>query len=374
MHWALTFGSVKGTKLRMHFTFLLFLLWIGLSYYAQGGASAAAGGLTFVLLLFLCVVLHEFGHILAARHFRVGTSEILLLPIGGIARLDRIPERPREELLIALAGPMVTLAIAVVLIVALGGLPDPSQILAAPTGPSIAAQLVYANLALLVFNLVPAFPLDGGRVLRALLSAWLGHLRGTRVAAAIGRGTAVLLGLVGLMAGNLMLVLIAAFIYIAAGAEAGLSRIRASLAGIPARDVMITAFETMAPDAPVSDAAEALIRTGRREFPIVDDEGRFLGLVTHDGIVRSLGDVRTPLDRVMRTDIPQISQWHRLDDSLRLLEAGMPAIAVTGSDGRLVGLITWNVLLDQLLLRRRASHAAALASQAIAPGHPYLFR
>ena len=366
MEWSIKIGTVKGTAIKLHFTFLLFLAWFGIGFYLQGGGAAAIGGITFLLLLFLCVVLHEFGHILAARRFGIRTPDVVLLPIGGISRLERIPEKPREELLIALAGPAVTLAIALVLILLLGRLPDPSAVMGQATGESLLAQLAFANIVLLAFNLVPAFPLDGGRVLRALLAARIGHLRGTQVAAAIGRTAAIVIGLIALLNGHVLLVLIAFFIYVAAGAEAGLAQMRGITSGVPARDAMVTRFERLNESTSVAEAADALIRTSQREFPVVDAAGRMIGVVTRDGIVAALADRpdSTRVSETMKTGIPSLSQWQRLDDSVVLLEQGAPAVGVTDADGRLIGLITWENLVERLMiaqatLRRRAATGTA---------------
>jgi len=354
MGWSIPLGTVKGTAIRLHLTFLLLLAWFAAVSYAEGGRASALARVSFLLLLFLCVTLHEFGHILAARRFGVRTREILLLPIGGMARMERIPERPRDELLVALSGPAVTIAIALVLVLAFGGLPDPEAVFSGVTPRDLLGQLAYANLSLLAFNLLPVFPLDGGRVLRALLASKLGHSRGTEIAAVIGRAAAIILGLVGLAAGNVILVLIAVFIFFAAGAEAGLAQLREITFGVPARDIMITAFESLSPEAPLTDAVEALIRTSQRDFPVIDDAGTLVGLLSRDQIVKALGEMpgQTPVAHVMRSDIPSISEWHRLDDGLDLLESGVPAVAVTGCGNRLVGLITPENLLERMMIAR----------------------
>lgn len=375
MDWSMPIGRVGGTAIRLHFTFFLLLLWLGVAFFIEGGAAAAAGGIAFLILLFLCVTLHEFGHILAARHFGIKTPEIVLLPIGGVSRLERIPEKPREELLMALAGPAVTLAIAISLILVLGGLPDPRTLAERITVRGLFEQLAYANVTLLIFNLLPAFPLDGGRVLRALLAARLGHLRGTQIAASIGKGAAIVFGLIGLMSGNVLLVLIAVFLFVAAGSEAGLAQLRGITFNIPAGEMMLSSFESLSSGAPVTDAAEALLRTSQQAFPIVDDQGRLVGVLARDGIVKALSGngAMTPVDQFMQRDIPTLSQWQRLDDSLELLQGGAPAIAVTGADGRLVGLITWENLLEALMIARaRRAHVRSVARRVVTPAHPYL--
>ena len=344
-------GRVKGTVVRVHWTFLLFLLWIGTAFYFQGGAAAALGGIAFLLLLFVCVVLHEFGHILMARYFGIRTPEVVLLPIGGMSRMERIPDKPRQELLVAIAGPAVSLAIALILIAALGELPNPIKLWPRDPGRSLLVQLAYANLMLLAFNLLPVFPMDGGRVLRALLSSRLGHARGTRIAAAVGQAAAIVLGLTALFAGNIILVLIAIFIYFAAGAEAGLAQMRAATFGMAAADVMVSNFESLLADAPVSDAAEALIRTSQREFPVVDRDGRLVGMLTRDGIIKALRQgPDTPVAEGMQVNIPAVPARHHIDEAVRQLEQGAPAVVVTDSGGRVVGFITWENLMEQLMI------------------------
>ena len=360
-------GAVGGTKIRLHVTLLLFMLLLAALLYRQGGWQAAASGILFFALLFLCVVVHEFGHILAARAFGVRTPEILLLPIGGMARLERIPERPREELLMALAGPAASLALAGVLILILGGLPTMQEAFAASDGRALLAQLAYANLTLLVFNLMPAFPMDGGRVLRALLSARLGRSRGTRIAAAIGQGAAVLLGTAGLLIGHVILVLIAAFVYFAAASEVGLLRLREAVSGLPASELMVSAFEALPADASLQQAADALIRTSQTDLPVVDESGRLLGILTRDRLIAGLSQhgAGAPAAKLMEREVPCVTPWHRFDDVARFLRDGAPAAAVTDPNGRLVGLITRENLLELILLQEARSRHVRTAARRV---------
>src|SRR5712671_5508523 len=220
MFWSLNIGSIAGTQVRIHITFLLFLGWIFISGYASGGSQEAWSSLAFLVLLFMCVLAHEFGHIFMARAFGVSTPDVTLLPIGGVARLERIPEKPHEEFLVAIAGPLVNVAISIVLIAV-----APTHLnvahFAAMESPKVSMidRLAEINLFLAVFNMIPAFPMDGGRVLRALLAIRLGHVRATEIAATIGQWTAFGLGFLGLFSGNPILVFIAIFVYLAAAAE-----------------------------------------------------------------------------------------------------------------------------------------------------------
>jgi Zn-dependent protease len=231
MRNSLRLGTLFGIPVNLHWTFLLLLGFVAFSQaFAYGSVSAALGGVVFVSAIFGCVVLHEFGHALAARRYGIATRDVTLLPIGGVARLERMPDDPRQELVVALAGPAVNVAIAGVLGIwlFLTGFGAASGL--SLTGGSFAARLLSVNLALVVFNMLPAFPMDGGRVLRALLARRLSYVRATDLAATIGRGMAVLFGIAGLM-WNPMLILIALFVWTGAGQEAEMVRRREAFSG-----------------------------------------------------------------------------------------------------------------------------------------------
>ena len=204
-------GTVFGIRIRIHWTFLLLPLWIFSSAVLGGvGISSAISTLIFVFAIFGCVLLHELGHALAARQFDIPTRDITLLPIGGVASLERMPRNPWQELWIAAAGPLVNVAIAIVLLLGL--------FLSAGSQPFL-LQLAYANIALVVFNLIPAFPMDGGRILRSTLALFMDWLVATRIAVFTGKVAAIALGLFGLTSGNPMLIFIGVFVYFAAHSE-----------------------------------------------------------------------------------------------------------------------------------------------------------
>jgi Zn-dependent protease len=354
MPWSLTVGSIAGTAVRIHITFLLFLIWIWAAYYKQGGASVAWDGVTFVALLFLCVLLHELGHVFAARRYGVKTSDITLWPFGGIANLERIPEKPSEELVVAVAGPIVNVVIAAILILLLGATVDP-QHLTQIENPKVGmiAKLAGANLFLAIFNMIPAFPMDGGRVLRALLAIKLGFARATEVAASIGQGLAIALGLIGIFV-NPMLVVIAIFVFLAASGEAGHAQLREVSRGALVADAMITKFETLGPQARVSDAVEALLHTTQKEFPIVDGGGRLRGVLTRDAMIRALKDhgPQASVLEAMQAEVPMIPARAKLEAAVKLLtESGAPVVGVTDAQDRLVGLLTAENLGEMMLVR-----------------------
>ena len=228
MRWSFHLARIAGIEVRVHITFLLLLAFYGWHFHAQGGWGAAAHGVLFIALVFLCVLLHEFGHAFAARRYGILTPDITLLPIGGVARLARIPEKPSEELVVAIAGPLVNVGIALLLFPFVRAEFDPEVL--GIFGPSLLAQLFAANVVLVLFNLIPAFPMDGGRVLRALLAMWLDYVRATRIAARIGQALAVAGGLYGVLHGPPTLVLLAVFVFFAARNEAAHAHSRARAA------------------------------------------------------------------------------------------------------------------------------------------------
>lgn len=354
MPWSLTVGYVYGTAVRIHVTFLLFLVWIWAAYYQRGGAGAAWEGVAFVVLLFLCVVLHEFGHVFAARRYGVKTPDVTLWPFGGIASLERIPEKPSEELVVALAGPAVNVVIALVLMLILGGTTgiehlqdiDNPQV-------SLLAKLAGANIFLVVFNLIPAFPMDGGRVLRALLAMRMSHAQATQTAASIGQALAIGLGVLGIF-GNPMLIIIAVFVFLAAAGEAGHVQMKQAARGVLVQDAMITRFESLDTQASVGDAAEALIRTTQREFPVVDGAGHLRGVVTRDAMIRVLqqsGPQASAME-AMTGDIPTVPARSPLEAALRLLtEKQAPAVGALDASGRLIGLLTAENVGEMMMLR-----------------------
>lgn len=363
MAWSLNIGSIAGTAVRIHFTFLLFLAWIFVASWASGGPDAAWGGLVFMLLLFACVLAHEFGHILTARAFGVPTPDVTLLPIGGVARLARIPEEPWQEFLIAIAGPLVNVAIAILLIVIAGAHFNASDLARMEsTRISLVDRLAEVNLFLAVFNMIPAFPMDGGRVLRALLAIKLGHVRATEIAATIGQLVAFGLGFLGLF-GNPLLIFIAIFVYLAASSEAHLVAIRAMSRGVPVSAAMKTDFATLAPDEHIDAAINTLLHTSQSEFPVVDADRRLVGLLDRDGMIRALKTLG-PDARVadaMAKDVPTVDSRTCLEDAFRILqEKSTPAIGVVDRAGKLVGLITSETVGEMLMLQNAMPRGARI--------------
>jgi stage IV sporulation protein FB len=354
MGWSLNIGSVAGTAVRIHLTFLLFLGWIFGAAYASGGSDAAWTSLIFIVLVFLCVLLHEFGHIFTARAFGVQTPDVVLLPIGGVARLERIPEKPREEFLIAIAGPLVNVVIAGVLLLFAGADVSSNAAMAAVDNTKIPMvdRLAAVNLFLALFNLIPAFPMDGGRVLRALLSTRLGFVRATEVAASIGQGFAFLLGFIGLFY-NPILIFIAIFVYLAAASEAHMVALRTVSRGVPVMAATMTRIATLKPDAPIEEAVQVLLQTAQGEFPVVDEANRPVGLLVRADIIRALKELgpNAQVHQAMSPDIAVVDRRKPLDEAVRTMqERSLPAVAVVEPDGRLAGLISTETIGELMML------------------------
>jgi stage IV sporulation protein FB len=354
MLWSIPVARIAGTVVRLHVTFLLFLVWIGAGQWRAGGQAAAVEGVLFMILLFACVLAHEFGHIFAARRYGIRTPDVTLWPIGGVASLERIPDKPREELVVALAGPAVNVGIAAVLFLVLGAGVDEAAITEMENPRAgILARLAAANIFLVVFNLIPAFPMDGGRVLRALLAMRRPHAEATRIAARIGQGAAFLFALAGLF-GNPMLIVIGLFIYLAATAEAQHVAFSDGTQSLPVHAVMVNRVEALSPAATLDDAVELLLRTSQKEFPVVDGSGRPRGLLTRDSLILALrrGSPATPVLEVMARDIPAIRDWQPLEAGLKALNAAKaPALMVLDADGRFVGLLTPENVGEMMMIR-----------------------
>lgn len=342
--------SLVGVPVRFHFTFVLlavFLVAIGLE--GPSGAEAAI----YVLALFVCILLHELGHAIVARRYGIRTHEIVLFPIGGVARLERNP-KPHEELWIALAGPVVNIVLAGLLIAAaawISGTVDWDSVFQRKDG-SLLGQVAAGNIVLALFNLLPAFPMDGGRVLRAMLALRMGEDNATALAARSGRALAILMGLFGLISGNFLLVFVAFFVYLGAAQESAVVLGRALTQGIPVSAAMVTDFRTLAHGETIRDAANLLLATSQQDFPIVHGD-KVIGLLGRSTLLRAMaqhgpdGYISGAMDREYTTLSPEMD----LSEAVQLLSEGSGCALVMDHD-RLLGLLTKENLTEFLMLRR----------------------
>jgi len=364
MKWSVPIGRYAGIPVQIHITFLVLLLWIGVSTWrAQQDAGAVIAGVGFILALFLCVLLHEFGHALTARRFGVQTRDITLLPIGGVARLERMPDEPRQELLVAIAGPAVNVVIVLTLaavLTAIGQPLAPDALLAdgSVSPPTFLQQLMGVNIVLIVFNMLPAFPMDGGRVLRALLAMRLDYATATARAALVGKLFATLFAVLGFFT-NPFLMLIALFVWVGASSESAAAQVKGVLDGIPVSHAMLTDFRILAPQDELAHAVELLLAGSQQDFPVADGD-RVLGVLTRQALLEALARQRAHLRVIdaMESDVPRAEAVEMLDSALERLQQSRVRTMPVMERGRLVGLLTMEnvgefVSVHAALARRR---------------------
>ena len=356
MRWSFHIGTIAGIRVELHVTFLLFVLWAALSQgLLTGDVLGAITGVVLLLSVFGCVLLHELGHAMAARRYGIRTRDIVLLPIGGVARLERMPSRPSQEVVVALAGPAVNVVIAAVLALVLTQFRIPS-----PLAAEVVRSLLTVNLLMLGFNLIPAFPMDGGRVLRALLAMRMPYVRATRIAAGIGQGIALLFAVVGFgIFHNPMLIFVGLFVFLMAGEENALARARATMTGFPVRSAMITEFETLEITDPLQRAVDLLMTGSQQDFPVLEN-GAPVGMLSRADLIASLKTVG-PDARVgdaIQRESHMADPGESLEDVFqRMRERRRSALPVV-SGGHLVGMVTTEnvgeLLLVQDALRRHS--------------------
>lgn len=362
MKWQWKLGTFAGIDVFVHATFLLLIGWVGYTHWLEHRTIAkVAEGILFILALFLCVVLHEYGHALTARRYGIKTRDITLYPIGGLARLERMPDKPIEELWVALMGPAVNVVIAALLFVYLyvtNSLVPVSELTVA--SGSFLERLMAVNISLVVFNLIPAFPMDGGRVLRALLAMRMDYVRATQVAANIGQGLAFLFGLVGLFS-NPFLLFIAFFVWIGASQEASMVQMRNSISGIPVTNAMQTKFETLSPSDHLDRVVKLILAGSQQDFPVVED-GQFVGVLTRDDFIRALSEhgQNLPVVDVIRRNVPSVDSHEMVETALmRLQETGAKTLPVMHG-GRFVGLVTSENITEFLMIRSALNAASRI--------------
>lgn len=334
-------GRLWGIDLYVHFTFPLWFLYVAYrSGVEEANWRAAVSSAILFLALFACVLLHEYGHAIAARRYGIRTRDITLMPIGGLARLERMPKDPAQELVVALAGPLVNLVIAFALAIGLWATRTP---LAAPEDwfdvGLLPLRLMWINLGLLGFNLLPAFPMDGGRVLRALLALRWSPVQATRVAARIGQGFAILFALYALRPPtSVSLLALAAFVWLAADGELRSVVLRSRLSGARVRDAVVTDFHSLSPEDPLARAVELMIGSSQQDFPVAVD-GETVGVLSRTRLLQALsrGNDRTRVGDAMGP-VEQIEASAPIEEALDRLAAGGAPLLMVVDEGRVQGL------------------------------------
>jgi Zn-dependent protease/predicted transcriptional regulator len=354
MKWSFKLVRVAGIDVYVHATFFILLLWVSLSYWRiEGTLGAVLSGVGFILVLFTCVVLHEFGHALTARRYGIQTLHITLFPIGGIAAVERMPEVPKHEITVALAGPAVNLFIAFFLWLWLSvtnTMVSTEELTL--TGGSFAQRLMLINIILAVFNLIPAFPMDGGRILRAVLAIRMNHNKATQLAARVGQGFALWLGLIGLLF-NPFLMFIALFVWIGAASEAVVEEVRSTLLGISAGQAMLTNFEVLSPHDRLHRAIQLTLAGSQKDFPVLYGED-VVGVLTHTDLLRGLhehGDQESVGDW-MQTDIQCAEKDEPLEEVFERLQRSQCRLFPVMESGQLAGILNMDNVVELLSIQK----------------------
>jgi Zn-dependent protease/predicted transcriptional regulator len=342
MKWSWKLGEVAGIGIRIHATFLLLIAWVAFVHWIEERRlTLVLEGIAFILVVFACVVLHELAHALTAKKYGIKTRDITLLPIGGMAQLEKIPDDPKQEVWVTLAGSAVNVGIALALFASLqltGGLKPLNEL--SVTGGSFLMRLMIVNLFLVVFNMLPAFPMDGGRLLRALLAMRMEYTRATQIAAHLGQGLAFLFGFIGLFT-NPFLVFIGLFVWIGAAQEASMVQIRSALEGMPVSRAMLSDFRTLTSRDSLSRAVELILAGSQQDFPVVED-GRVVGVLTRGDLLIALAQrgQEIPVVDVMRRDFQTVDPSEMLETAFARLQTCECHTLPVVHRGRLVGLVT----------------------------------
>ncbi len=358
MRWSWRFARVAGIGIHIHATFPLLLIWVGaLQYFDRRDWRDAEVGIGFVLILFAIVVLHELGHALTARRFGIQTRDITLLPIGGVARLERLPEDPKQELCIALAGPAVNVCLAILFLclIAMGG--QIARALSAPfIGANLLVNLLWANVVLACFNMVPAFPMDGGRVLRALLATRIDYVRATRIAARIGQVLAVGFAVAAGVLKYPTWVLLGLFVYFGAGREAAMVQMKSVLNGLRVGDLMITDFRTFQAEDPLGAAREQFLDGLQRQFPVLEG-GQVVGVLTGPDLAHGLEKFgpEATVGAAMEKAFPEAHPDEAAETALSRLQSSRMGMMPVTSSGQLVGIVSAEKVRDFLMVRASRS-------------------
>ncbi|HOY57719.1 MAG TPA: site-2 protease family protein [Verrucomicrobiota bacterium] len=352
MKWSIKVGRLFGIDVFIHFTFLLLLGFLAYVHWRNTQRiEAAIAGVGFFLVLFGCVLLHEFGHALMARRFGVRTQDITLLPIGGVARLEKMPEKPIQEFWVAVAGPAVNVAIAAILSawLWLARAFEPVHGLSVTEG-SLLERLLVVNIFLVLFNMLPAFPMDGGRVLRALLAMRLGRRRATAIAANIGQAMAILFGILGFFY-NPFLVFIAIFVFLGAQAEASAVEMQSALDGLRVRDGMMTRFRALSTQDTLDTAVTELLSGSQQDFPVLDN-GLPVGMLRRNDLVKALSEGRrhAHVTEVMCRQCATVDEAAFLKRAVESMHSLQCATLPVMSDGRIVGLLTLENVSETLMI------------------------
>lgn len=357
MKGALNLGKLAGIKVWLHWSFLLLVIWIVIMESRRGSdLQTILISIAFILVIFFCIVLHELGHALTARRYGIQTKKITLLPIGGVASLEKMPEDPKQELLVALAGPAVNLVIAFLLYFFVAPLdqfidPENPEAISAISGENFVFYLFFTNIFIVIFNAIPAFPMDGGRVLRALLSFTMDRVKATQIAASLGQVLAIGFFLLGLFS-NPFLILIAIFIFFGASGEFTMVQHLAMLRGFQAQDAMLIKLTLLHPEDSLQKVGDVLLASTERNF-IVTEDGQVVGILYHSRIIQAFKEGRKELQvrDLMDRDVFSVSPAEKLTEVYRKAQQRREAFFPVLQHGELLGSIDMENINEFMIMQ-----------------------
>lgn len=359
MKHSVQLASIKGIKVSIHWTFLLLIAWIIFQNIRAGLAAVSIlWTLAFVFAIFLCVILHELGHALTARRYGIKTRDITLYPIGGVASLESLPKKPLEELWVALAGPAVNLVIAMLLVPFMNFSP-PSPEAMTQIGPSnFLFAFAAVNIWLALFNLIPAFPMDGGRVFRAILSFWMDRAKATRVAASLGQLLAIGFIFLGFYV-NPFLIFIGLFIILGAQAESNYAQSEALMEGHTVMDLTMREMPMVGPTTTVGEMVKEILNTQKKNFVVTEGE-QVLGIITQLDVIKALGDrgEGALVRDFMKTDIIYLPAGLPVNEAILKMQTGRAPMALVQEGDKVIGMIDNDNLVEFILIERARRHQA----------------
>ncbi|MDX1943381.1 MAG: site-2 protease family protein [Saprospiraceae bacterium] len=369
MNWSFKIARLWGINVYMHWTFLILLGWILISNLNQGQTFAQSlMGVAFILVLFGCVVLHEYGHALTARRFGIVTKNITLLPIGGVANMEKMPEKPIQELWVALAGPAVNVVIAIGLFVyfqIIGGFPKVEEFTGEITTRNFLFNVFVVNIVLALFNMIPAFPMDGGRVLRALLAMRYDRGQATNIAAKIGQLLAIAFVFLGFFY-NFWWIFIGLFIFLGAGAEANFETTRSALSKYKVHDVLMRQFTIFHTFETIEKAVSTLLDGQEKEF-LVEQDNEIIGIITRDEIIQGLRELgqAAAIGRIANKQFYTLSPNMPLQEAYeKMIQAGASICPVI-ENGALVGVLNMENITEVVMLANAGLDQKSLLEKGI---------
>jgi len=363
MKWSFKVGRVFNIDLRIHITFFLIVIYAAFiwAYVYEKGLSGAIYGAFIIAVLFICVVIHELCHSRMAQHYGGEVDSITLLPIGGISLLKNMPDDPKKEFWVTIVGPFSNLVIAAALFPFIYLIPDPvdgpfgafrsADVLISISVQGFVSYLFMINLLLAVFNLLPAFPLDGGRLLRSILAQRMSYVRATRAAVTTGQVFAFILGLVGVLSFNIILIIIAIFIYMGAESEGAGTEVKTTLSQLTVGQAVETNASTVAPRQSLSDVVALVLHAFQEDFPVLEGD-RIVGVLTRANLINGLHALGpdTLVDQVMEKEFPVVEATAPFSEVYEKMNANRIKAVPVVEDGHLVGLVTLEHLTEVFML------------------------